>query len=517
MDRNTLFAVILSTVFLVFWWTFFQPKPAPKQSVVVTQPAALESAKARSDKAVEAKPVNTSGGKEVVFETKNYRAVFTTKGAAVKEWWIKGKEVKPVNLALTAESSFLSTFPELNFSVSRRGSDVIIFEAVTSKGLRVRKTYTLSDDFLNTLDIDISGKSSEAFTLALGPGMGTDEKELKENEGQMRALTLSAGSDNKSELQALKPGEYPTDDLKWASIDNRYFLSSVILRDDNDFDSILVRKASKKAPPEILLSKKNPSNERISLQFYLGPKGYSALKTYKLGLEEAVDFGIFGFLGKMALAALVFFHKLTGNYGWAIILLTLALQILVYPLSLKSFKATAAMKKVQPKMKAIQEKYKSDPKRMNIEVMNLYKAEGVNPLGGCLPMILQLPIFWALFTTLRNAYELRGAPWVLWIHDLSVADRFFSDLLHLPFTVGLLPILMGLGMLVQQKMSSATSDPTQAMMMYMMPLVFMFMFMGFPAGLVLYWLVNSIMTMIEMYFIMHRPEQKAKRAAARTA
>ncbi|OGS18816.1 MAG: hypothetical protein A2219_00180 [Elusimicrobia bacterium RIFOXYA2_FULL_50_26] len=161
------------------------------------------------------------------------------------------------------------------------------------------------------------------------------------------------------------------------------------------------------------------------------------------------------------------------------------------------------MKKLQPHIKALQEKYKGDPQRLNVEMMNLYKTQKVNPLGGCLPMILQLPIFWALFTTLRNAYELRGAPWMLWVTDLSGPDALFH-VGSIAFNV--LPLVMGIGMFVQQKLMSVTTDPSQSMMMYMMPVIFIFIFWNFPSGLVLYWLVNSMMTLAEQYIIMKRQE-----------
>jgi len=162
------------------------------------------------------------------------------------------------------------------------------------------------------------------------------------------------------------------------------------------------------------------------------------------------------------------------------------------PLTIKSFKATLAMKKLQPKIAEIQARFKNDPKRLNVEMMNVYKSTGTNPFGGCLPMLLQLPIFWALFTTLRNAYELRGAPFYGWIHDLSTPDVLFQAG---GFPVHALPLIMGGAMFFQQKMAGAASDPTQKQMMTMMPIMFTFMFYGFPSGLVLYWLTNNLMTM----------------------
>jgi YidC/Oxa1 family membrane protein insertase len=229
-----------------------------------------------------------------------------------------------------------------------------------------------------------------------------------------------------------------------------------------------------------------PAHGQVTLQYqlYAGPKGYTQLGLYQKDLQAAVDFGMFSALGKWILKVVYWLQERTGNYGWAIVILTIGLQILMFPLTIKSFKATLAMKKLQPQIAALQKNFKSDPKRLNIEMMNLYKKSGTNPFGGCLPMLLQLPIFWALFTTLRNAYELRGAPWIGWIHDLSAAD---------PYHV--LPVVMGGAMFFQQRMAGATTDPTQKQMMWMMPIMFTVMFFNFPAGLVLYWLTNNLITM----------------------
>jgi len=169
------------------------------------------------------------------------------------------------------------------------------------------------------------------------------------------------------------------------------------------------------------------------------------------------------------------------------------------------------MKLIQPKMKELQAKYKSEPKRLNTEIMHLYKSHKVNPLGGCLPMILQLPIFWSLFTTLRSTYELRRAPFILWITDLSSPDLLFS-IGSIPVRV--LPLLMGASMFLQQKISGTGADPSQKTMMYLMPVMFTVIFMNFPSGLVLYWLVNNILVTTLQYYILKRlPSNKLKAAA----
>lgn len=507
MEKNTLWAVVLSTLFLLLWWTFFQT-PAPQRAPAPAAPAP------KTEQALVNKPqeltreigIPQGQEKEVVVETRNYKAVFTTRGAAVKHWYLKEKNGQLTDMVLGNETP-LATFPGSLYNVTQNDSK-IVFTNVSPQGWQITKTYDLSDAYLHNLRIDITKTKPAAaqppVQLDWGPGLGTDLKEQKENVSLTRALGYPLTKPR--ELTKFKPGDYPAKNLQWAAIDNRYFLAALIPQGNNPFDMVSVYRANKKEPFGITLAANKPADtpsQSYALQFYLGPKGHSHLKTLNLNLEETVDFGFFGFLGKIALNVLLFFYGITKNYGWSIIILTIIIQILVLPLTVKSFKASASMKTLQPQIKALQEKYKTDPKRLNMEMLNLYKTQKVNPLGGCLPMLLQLPIFWALFTTLRNAFELRGAPWMMWVKDLSAPDTLF----HIgSIPVNILPLIMGVGMFLQQKMMTVSTDPTQKQMMYLMPVIFTFMFWGFPSGLVIYWLTNSIVTIIEQYFIMRKQE-----------
>lgn len=296
-----------------------------------------------------------------------------------------------------------------------------------------------------------------------------------------------------------KPAQVQAD-YTWAAVDNRYYLLAM-LPAAGQFRTVSADK-SKTNPGEIRLSSALElapgESKSLNVRLYGGPKGYTRLKSLGLGLEHAVDFGYFGFLGKWALKALETLHRWTGNYGWAIILLTCVIQILVLPLSIKSYQSMAAMKRIQPKIQELQKRYKEEPMKLNQEMMALYKKEGTNPFGGCLPMVMQIPIFWAFFTMLRNAYELMGAPWMFWVKDLSQHDPYY-----------VLPIVMGGGMFLQQKLSPAAGDPMQQKMMMFLPIVFTFMFLKFPSGLVLYWLTNSILSMANQYWFMHRSAKPA--------
>jgi YidC/Oxa1 family membrane protein insertase len=223
---------------------------------------------------------------------------------------------------------------------------------------------------------------------------------------------------------------------------------------------------------------------------YAGAKERGTLVGYGRGLEETLSFGIFGFLSVAFLAALRWIHGWAGNWGVAIIVLTAGIRLLLFPLNHKSAVQMKRMQALQPKMKAIQDRYKDRAKkdatvraRMNQEVMALYKQEGVNPMGGCLPMLVQLPILWGLYTLFAYAIELRQAPFVFWIKDLAAKDPTYIT-----------PILMTASMVLQQRLAPQMGDPAQRRMFMLMPFIFGFMFMSFPSGLVLYWLVNNIFT-----------------------
>jgi len=366
-----------------------------------------------------------------------------------------------------------------------------------SGSFRIEKTLFFSNDsFLVNVAYIVTNRTNsdrtfDGITLSMGPGLGTDVKELKENTRLLRAISFS-----QKKVDKLKPGDYEFP-AKWVGIDNRYFLS-VFCRINDDFKNVKVEQVDKLPLTEISTGKIDfgPSQKKsFSTVSYTGPKGYTHLKGIRISdinpqLQKAVDFGFFGDLGELALSALNYLYKITHNYGLAIIIISVFLNIIFFPLSKKSFTSAQKMKAIQKDVTALQTRYKSDPKKMNTEVWALYKAKGVNPFSGCLPMLVQLPIFWALFTMLRNAYELRGAPFMFWITDLSAKDPYY-----------ILPILMGGGMFLQQWMTTNTSDPTQKQMMIMMPIIFTVMFLGFPSGLVIYWLTNSLITVLEQWLI----------------
>jgi len=244
-----------------------------------------------------------------------------------------------------------------------------------------------------------------------------------------------------------------------------------------------------------------PAGEEVqrSYRLYAGPKEYDRLVALDIGLDETIDFGWFIYgswsfvrlIAKPLFLILDWLYEFTGNFGVAIILLTALIKIVFIPLTHKSYVSMRAMQLLHPQMQALQKKYKHDKMRLNQELMALYKTNRVNPLGGCLPMVLQIPFFIALFNILYTTIELRQAPFILWIHDLSEKDPSY-----------VLPILMGLTMVIQQKIQPTTMDPRQAKVMLLLPIVFTFFFLSFPSGLVLYWMVNNILSITQQYITM---------------
>ena len=228
----------------------------------------------------------------------------------------------------------------------------------------------------------------------------------------------------------------------------------------------------------------------VSARLFAGPEEERVLEGIAPGLELVKDYGYVTIIAKPLFWLLEKIHGFVGNWGWAIVLLTVLIKAVFFPLSAASYKSMARMKEITPRMQALRERFKSDPQKMNAALMELYKTEKVNPFGGCLPIVIQIPVFISLYWVLLSSVEMRGAPWILWIHDLSQQDPFF-----------ILPVLMAVSMFLQTRLNPTPPDPVQAKMMMFMPIAFSFMFFFFPAGLVLYYVVNNVLSIAQQYYI----------------
>jgi YidC/Oxa1 family membrane protein insertase len=287
-----------------------------------------------------------------------------------------------------------------------------------------------------------------------------------------------------------------------AAAEDRYY-TSFFFKKDGVFDTVVSRSGIKGYEDEPIAFV--PAKGSATFLGYIGAKEWKVFENLDPKLTKVVEFGWFTFLSRPFFRVMLAIYDFVGNWGWAIVLFTLLVKIVLFPLSYKGLMSMQKLKDLAPKMKELKEKYGKDPAKMNQQMMALYKKHGANPMGGCLPMLLQIPIFFALYRVLLNADELQGAPWVLWISDLSRQDPYF-----------VLPILMGITMYIQQKITPNTmTDPTQKKIFQWLPVIMTFFFLTFPSGLVLYWLVNNILTIAQQYYIngaYERYKLKAKAA-----
>ncbi|KAF0125074.1 MAG: preprotein translocase subunit YidC [Elusimicrobia bacterium] len=494
MQKNLVLAVVLSSIVYIGWYSMVAPPPPRQIPVEGEQKAGVTTAASVAD----AQPLKFSEDasalsyEPVKIKVAKAEYVLDPRTASLTGAVYDGP-VEPVDL-VPEGSAFFSAFEGLRFAPAGSRRYSASFEARPEQGILISKTFDFDpDNRINTLTIKVSNQGAAArqlqpWALKIGPGISTVKSEQKENPSLWRALYAVQQKDKKNPTPVELEKDSGETEWLWAGVDNRYFLAAVLGEglektglkfleeksgEETDAPSLLIPFASELLPAG--------ESKTWKMDFYLGPKHPPLLRELGRGLDRAVDFGFFSPLAKLADKALGYFHAMTGNYGVAILILSVVLQIFVMPLSFKSYKAMTLMKKLQPEMQRIQAKYKDTPQRMNQEIMEMYKKHGANPLGGCLPMLLQIPIFFALFTALSNSWSLHGAPFALWITDLSSRDPYY-----------VLPLTMGAVMVLQQHFSPQAGDPMQARIMKWLPVIFTFMFLTFPAGLVMYWLVNSL-------------------------
>ncbi len=382
----------------------------------------------------------------------------------------------------------------------------ITFSGTDSRGRAVERVYTFAPDtYMVGLEIEIAGL--EPALQQAGLAMKLTER-IPEGASDRYTFSgfmafINESLEKEKELDAGEP-QYYNGNVHWQGFSDKYFLTS-LLPVDNPVSSVNLEQlhSADGQSPGLFISRLiyniqphlQGDTARFAYSIYIGPKDLDVLRDTGHFLEKSIDLGWFGFIAKPLLVVLKFFYRYTHNYGIAIIILTVLIKVLFHPLTRKQMESMRQMQKLQPKMKAIREKFKDDKERLNREVMDLYRTHKINPLGGCWPMLLQIPVFFALYRALLNSIELRHAPFMFWIQDLSEKDPCYIT-----------PIIMGATMFLQQKMTPAAGDPNQQKMMMFMPLIFTFMFLNFPSGLVLYWLVNNVLT-IGQQFVSQRRQQ----------
>jgi YidC/Oxa1 family membrane protein insertase len=544
MERNAVLFLILSIAIIIGYSVLFPPAPPPPtgggeqgQSNSTSGPLAEGtdpgSAPAASVAPSPPAPSGTVAGAErsVVVETDLYRATLSTRGGVVTSWrmarYTNGPENQtPIDLLTPPPAGGLGplsvvveegdedvrrAFQEGLFALeggdlrltSDRPTGTLRFEARAPSGAILAKRLTFHhDDYLVDVEVTSWGLAG-SYRLTLGENFGIREWGDATFVGYIGPSSLVDGKVIQDKPSKLDQPAVHSGRVSWTALQDKYFLTALIPAVPTG--TVVAERFAEKRLTIGLRETAPADGKPVSVRLYAGPKEYDRLAALQIGLQETIDFGWFIY-GSWSLVRLIaeplflllqFLHGFTGNYGIAIILLTTLIKTAFAPLSHKSFVSMKAMAALQPQTQALQKKYKHDKMRLNQELMSLYKTNKVNPLGGCLPMVVQIPFFIALFNILYTAIELRQAPFVGWIKDLSVQDPYY-----------VLPILMGVTMFVQQKMQPTTMDPRQAKIMLMLPIIFTFFFLAFPAGLVLYWMTNNILTILQQYVTLryYRPQ-----------
>jgi YidC/Oxa1 family membrane protein insertase len=396
------------------------------------------------------------------------------------------------------------TGDEKSFSLS--------FESPEKGGVKVIKTYTFTrGSYVIGVETKIQNVGSTPVTPSVYMELVRDDQPVETPRFSHTFIGPAVYTDQ-HHFQKMTFGDidknkedYATSaDNGWIAMVQHYFASAWIpehgVKRDiyvEKIDPSLYRVGVKQPLPTIAPGQ----TATVSARLFAGPEEERMLEGIAPGLELVKDYGWVTIIAKPLFWLLEKIHSYVGNWGWSIVLLTLLIKAVFFPLSAASYKSMARMKAITPRMTALRERFKGDPQKMNAALMELYKTEKVNPFGGCLPVVIQIPVFISLYWVLLSSVEMRGAPWILWIHDLSQQDPFF-----------ILPVLMAVSMFLQTKLNPTPPDPVQAKMMMFMPIAFSVMFFFFPAGLVLYYVVNNVLSIAQQYYItrmMGKPKTKA--------
>lgn len=554
MDNRRLFlAALLSLAVLIVWSYLFPAKPPARKPVPAEQaqagettgsnPAARPGAPGAPPGTSGApglragtplppwagQPVRAAAEQTFTLESETARAVFSNRGAQLRSLELKSQvgglelvrkrgagEAYPYGLV--REDLTAHPLNQALFRAETGPDGSLIFRYRGPEGLAEKRFRFDEQGFLEAV---VSVPGDESWNLAVGPGIRNPTQEEIESRYEWRQAVYKTGAD----VEVLNPAEeleattLPGSGLDWIGLEDKFFLAALIPRsgvDEAVLQPVMVQTGQGGArftpmPPEDDLTSEQkklpreyrmilePSGDSLSVLSYWGDKRHETLAALPHNLERTVDFGMFAFLARPLLIALHWIHdNVVDNYGWAIILLTIVIKILLLPLTHSSMKSMRKMQELNPKVQAIRTRYQGKmrtkdgkpnievQRKMNDEVMAVYREAGVNPVGGCIPMLLQMPILFAFYNLLNAAVELRGAPWLLWVQDLAARDPYY-----------ILPLVMGATQWYQVRMSPPTGDPMQRRMFELMPIFFTFLFLGVPSGLVLYWLTNNVLTIIQ--------------------
>jgi YidC/Oxa1 family membrane protein insertase len=550
MEKRALLAVILSLAILIIYQSIFiKPHPVqtkdqkgPRQEILPNSEKAIpkELVPQESQKELENNILKNEQSKksedlsiahpailpeekikDVIINTNLYTATFTTEGGRIKSWHLRrymdNDQKHPIEMVKNGGSldftpyEFFDAYRNLIYKVDKeelklsgKQQNSITFTTQVPGALRIEKKFTFHSDHYK-VDFNFDVENISKRNLKTRWDLTWEELYSKERLNQGYAFVGPAvyinGKRNEIKPKNIKQQEELSGNIGWTAFEDKYFINGIIPTDGNPQHIQIKRVDDEKFSATMIYPEANLSpGQKLSYEgyLYLGPKLAEELALVPNNFSKALNYGWFDMVARPLLIVLKWFERYTHNWGIAIILLTILIKIIFYPLTAKSYKSMKEMQKIQPKMAKLREKYKDDKEKLNREMWHLYKTHKVSPLGGCLPMVIQIPVFIALYQALIYSIELRHSPFIptlpllgyRWIADLSDKDPLYIT-----------PLIMGVSMFIQQKMTPSTADPAQAKIMLLMPIIFTVMFINFPSGLVIYWLVNNVLSIGQQYYI----------------
>jgi len=526
MEKHTLIAVVLCLLILVLYqeWLgrrYSTPPPSPQAERKLKE----EAHPAPRPRETQVRRPAPQSLKEIRVETDHYVATFTNRGARLKSLFLKhyrasaDKKSPPLEMISSAtgvpyplgiqlnspqpfnDEGLIYSVQGASLKLTGNGQGTLLFQARTPSGAELIKKFSfVGSSYPIGLEISLTGADASTAPALLLSSEGNPKGSAGDAafEG---FLALVGKKVLREPVEEIKKGKEITGPIRWVGFGYTYFLFSALPEGEEE-QGVVVRQEGPALVAEIGGLSEATAEKKSRYTLFIGPKDLDVLKSLDKELERSLDFGYLGFISLPFLHALRFSHRFTSSYGIDIILLTLLIKLITAPLTHKSSVSMKQMQKLQPQMERIKEKFKDDREQLNKEITELYRRNKLNPLGGCLPMLIQFPVFIGLYYALFTPIELRHASF-LWVQDLSRPDWQSLPLTIAGWKLGIpiLTLLMGASMFAQQWMTPSAGDPNQRRLMLIMPVAFTAMFVTFPAGLTIYWLVNNILSIGQQYLV----------------
>jgi YidC/Oxa1 family membrane protein insertase len=505
-QQRLILATVLSAGLVVFYELFFAPKPVINEQSRTAQTTKI--VEANTTTTIAAPVLSTNNAPSSAIKVSNAGELLTTVTSPKFEFQID--RYGRISQAYLLEKKFMD----------EKGNRQKLLSEIEAKPLEIRFADIVINEeaqktqyTTNASTINADGKSELVLTQELKELNVTKRLVFNENGSYQVHISLSKninyfttpgfspvlakdGMVFTGTLASLVDGKIKTFENESHKVDETLPKSNIIASVDKyyatmlydfnmDLDSIVTTDKNKNPTPFII------GRQELKMSGYIGPKTVGILKEINPRLGDVVEYGFFTFMAKPLFVSLDFMEKLVGNWGWAIVIFTIIIRLLLFPLTYKGMVSMNKLKELAPKLAELKEKYKGDSQKLNMHMMDMYKKHGANPMGGCLPLILQIPIFFAIYRVLLNSIELKGADWIFWISDLSLMDKYY-----------VLPLLMGATMFIQQRITPQNfTDPFQEKVFKYLPIVFTFFFLAFPAGLTLYWFVNNLLSIGQQHMV----------------